>query len=36
VKAGAIGGLQTRNTGIASTKAETDQITGKAKAPAAS
>jgi len=35
VKAGAVGGLATRNTGIASTKAETDQITGKAKAPAA-
>ncbi len=35
-KEGAMGGLQTRNTGIASTKAETDRITGKAEAATAS
>ena len=32
VKGPAIGGLQTRNTGLASTKAETDRITGKSAA----
>jgi glutathione S-transferase len=34
VKGGPVGGLATRNTGPASTKAETDRITGKAKADA--